>query len=109
GEKIPIEHGGGLHHWLRERHRRQLDRKPARLQDAAPYVLRPRAQVSVAGVDVTPRVDDTDDRLAAPILRIVAELAQPRAMAERTQVVDAEPAMAAEFFRTFMRHGGGRS
>ena len=41
---------------------------------------------------------------------VVADLAQPRAMAERAQVADAEPAMAAQLFGTFARgHLGDHS
>src|SRR5580658_4193525 len=64
-----------------------------------------RAQMAVAGVDVAPRVDDADDRLAAPVGGVVAELAQPRAVAEGAKVVRAEPAMAAQVFRTSAGHG----
>src|SRR5262249_59851155 len=53
-----------------------------------------------------PGVDDADDRPARPIVGVVAELAQPRAVAERAQIVDAEPAMAAQIFRTLASHGG---
>ncbi len=39
--------------------------------------------------------------LPGPVVGVVADLAQPRAMAERAQVADSEPAMAAEIFRPF--------
>ena len=61
----------------------------------------------VAEIDVAPGVDDPDDRLAAEIGRVEAALAQTRAVTEGAQVVDAEPAMAAQFFGTFTRcHSG---
>src|SRR5712692_7915020 len=63
-----------------------------------------RAQVRVAGVDLAPGIDDADDRPAGPVVGIVAELAQPRAMAERAQVADAEPTVAAQVFRAFPMH-----
>src|SRR5262249_31557177 len=71
----------------------------ARLQHAALDVLGARAQVAVAGVDVAPGVDDADHRLAGPVGRVEAHLAPPRAVAERAQVVDAEPAIAAQWLR----------
>ena len=86
-QEVAIEHGGRLDERLGQRHRRQLERKSARLQHAALHVLGARAQMRVAGVDVAPGVDDADHRLAVPILGVVAELAQPRAMAERAQVL----------------------
>src|SRR5579864_6982147 len=55
----------------------------------------------VAGIDLAPGVDDADDRLAGPILGVIADLAQPRAVAERAHVVGPEPAMAAQILRTF--------
>ncbi len=66
-QQVAVEHGGGLDERLRQRHRRQLDRKAAGLQHAALHVLGARAQVRVAEIDVAPGVDDADDRLAGPI------------------------------------------
>ena len=68
GEEIAVEHGGGLDERLGQRDRRQLQREAAGLQHAALDVLGARAQVRVAGIDVAPRIDDADDRLALPIL-----------------------------------------
>src|SRR6185295_10990497 len=96
-----IEHGGRLHHHFGERHRGQLDREAAGLQHAALHLLGALAQVRVARIDVAPRVDDADHRPAGPVGRVVADLAQPRAMAERAQVADPEPAMAAQVFGAF--------
>ena len=92
GEKIAIEHGRRLDERFGERHRRQLDRKPAGLIDAAFDVLGAVAQMPVAGVDLAPGIDDADHRLADPIGAVIAELAQARAMTERPQIVLAEPA-----------------
>src|SRR5258707_9848767 len=92
---------------LRQRHRRQLDRKASGLQHAALDVLRPRAQVSVTGVDLAPGIDDDDDGSAAPVGGIITELAQPRTVPERAQIVDAEPAMAAQIFGTLTVHRRG--
>ena len=100
-EEIAVEHRRGLHEGLRQRHRRKLDRKAAGLQHAALHVLGAVAQVRVAEVDVAPGIDDADHRLAAKIGGIEAALAQARAMPEGAQVVDAEPAMAAQVFGTF--------
>ena len=81
--------------------RRQLDRKAAGLQNAALYVLGARAQVRVAEIDVAPGIDDGDHRLAGEIVRVIAALAQARTVAEGAQVVDAEPAVAAQVLRGF--------
>ena len=86
-EEVAVEHGRGLHERFGQRHRRQFDREAARLQDAALHVLGTLAQMAVAGVDVAPGIDDADHRLAGPVLAVIAELAQPRAVAERAQVV----------------------
>src|SRR6202040_666684 len=88
-----------------------LDGKAAGLVDAALYVFRSRPQVAVASVDIAPGVDDTDDRVAAPVGAVKTELLQPRTVAERAQIVLAEPAVAAEFFgRLFLgrRHAWTR-
>ena len=100
-QEVAIEHGGWLHERLGERHGRQLDRKAARLQHAALDVLGARPKMRVARVDLAPGVDDADHRPAGPVVAVVAELTQPRAMTERAQVADAEPAMAAQILRSF--------
>ncbi len=105
GEEIAVEHGRRFDERLGKRHRRQFDRKAAGLIDAAFDVLGAVAQMAVAGVDVAPGIDDADHRLADPIGAVVAELAQPRAMAERAQIVFAEPAIAAQFFGRFFLGG----
>jgi len=103
-QKIAIEHGRRLDEWLRQRHRRQLDWKAAGLQHTALDVLRPRAQVRVTGVDLAPGIDDADDGSAAPVGRVITELAQPRTVPERAQIVDAEPAVAAQVLGTLTVH-----
>ena len=95
-QEVAVEHGGGLDERLGQRQRRQLDGEAAGLQHAALHVLGARAQVRVAGVDVAPGVDDADHRLAAPVLGVVADLAQARAVAERAQVLHPEPAVRAQ-------------
>ena len=105
GEEVAVEHGGGFYHRLGKRHGGQFDRQPAGLQHAALHVLGACAQMAMAGVDVAPGVDDADDRLAGPVRRVIAELPQPRAMPERAQVVDPEPAMAAQLLGAFAGHG----
>ena len=99
-QHVAVEHRRGLDESLRQRERRQFDRKSAGLQYAALDVLGARPQMHVAGIDLAPGIDDADDRLAAPILGVIADLTQPRAVAERTQVIDAEPAVAAQVLRT---------
>src|SRR5579863_167907 len=58
--------------------------------------------MAVAGVDIAPGVDDADHRLANPVGAVVARLLQARAMAERAQVVFAEPAIAAQVLGRFL-------
>src|SRR5262249_6858286 len=106
-QKIAIEHGRRLYERLRQRHRGQLDWKAAGLQHAALDVLRPRPQVRVTGVDLAPGIDDADDGSAGPVGGVITELAQPRAVPERAQIVDAEPAVAAQIFGTLTVHCGG--
>ena len=101
GEEVAVEHGRRLHERLGKRHRRQLDRKAAGLPDAALHVLGALAQMAVARIDLAPGVDDADHRLAGPILAVIAELLQARAMAEGAQRLGAEPAVAAELFGGF--------
>ena len=103
-QEIAVEHGRRLDEGLGQRHRRQLDREAAGLQHAALDVLGARAQMRVAGVDLAPGIDDADHRPAGPVVGVVAELAQARAMAERAQIADAEPAMAAQIFGTLAVH-----
>src|SRR3954447_23871778 len=55
----------------------------------------------MARIDLAPGIDDADHRLALPVIGVVADLAQPRAMAERTHVGNAEPAVATEVFGLF--------
>jgi hypothetical protein len=63
-------------------------------------------QMAVAGVDLTPGIDDADNRFAHPIGAVITELAQPRAMSERAQIVAAEPAIGAQLvWRSCFAHG----
>ena len=96
-EEISIEHGRRFDERLGERHCRQFDGKTAGLPDAAFHVFGAVAQMPVTSVDVAPGVEDADHRLAGPIVAVVAELPEPRAMAERAQIIAAEPAVAAQF------------
>jgi hypothetical protein len=102
-QKVAIEHGGRLDERLGKRHRRQFQRKAARLQHAALDVVGARAQMRVAGINVAPGIDDGDHGLAAPIACVIADLPQARAMAEGAQIAHPEPAMAAQIFGTLFR------
>ena len=108
-EQIAIEHRRRLLERLGERHRRDLDREAPRLPDAALHLLDALLEVAVAGIDVAPRVDDRDHRLAAIIVRRVAHLRGARAMPERPEVVHAVPAVAAQLLgraTTTLAHDG---
>jgi hypothetical protein len=76
-QEVAVEHGRRLDERFRQRHRRQFDRKAAGLQHTALDVFGARTQVGVTGVDFAPGIDDGDDGPAAPVVGIVAELAQP--------------------------------
>src|SRR4051812_45887880 len=52
----------------------------------------------VAGIDVRPRVDDRDNRLARIVASVVAHLRGARAMTEGAQVLCAVPTVAAQLF-----------
>ena len=66
-QQVAIEHRRRLLERLGQRDRRHLDRKSARLPDAALHFLGALAEMRVARVDVAPRVDDRDHRLAEVI------------------------------------------
>jgi hypothetical protein len=95
GQEVAVEHGGGLHQLLAQRHGRQLGGEAAGLQDAPFDVLDPLGEVGVAGIEVVPGVDDADHRAAGELLAPEPHLLGPGAMAEGTQVVGSEPAVAA--------------
>jgi len=59
---------------LGQRDRRHLDRKAARLPDAALYLLGAHAEVGVARIDVAPGIDDSDDGLPEKLLPGVSHL-----------------------------------
>src|SRR4029079_5726431 len=81
--------------------RRRARADAARVQHAALHLLGALAQMRVARIDVAPRIDDADDGAPGPVGRVVADLEQSRAVAERAQVADPEPAMAAQVFGAF--------
>src|SRR5277367_80427 len=105
-EEISIEHGRRLDVGLRQRERRQLDGKPARLQDAAFDVLDAGLEMRMALGEVRPGVDDADEGLAGIISRRIAHLVHARALPERAKVVAREPTGGAQVFGSFPRHGG---
>ena len=96
GEEIAVQHRGRLLHGLGERHGRHLQRETARLPHAALHLLGALPEMRMAVVDVRPGIDDRDHRLARVVGAVVAHLRRARAMAERAQVLDAEPAVANE-------------
>src|SRR5690606_11530728 len=64
--------------------------------DAALDLLDALLEVAVAGIDVAPGIDDGDHRIARIVGAVIAHLRGARAVAERTQVLDAVPAVAAQ-------------
>ena len=97
-QHVAIEHRRRLDEAFRERERRQLDGEAAGLEHAPLHVLDPLLEVDMAGVEVGPGIEDGDDRLAPPVLRRLAHLHEPGAMAEAAQVVGREPAGGTEVF-----------
>jgi len=72
----------------------------AGLPDAALDLLCPNPEVGVAGVYLTPGVDDRDHGFAAVIVRGVSYLLGARAVPEGAQVLHPAPAVAAQIFGT---------
>jgi hypothetical protein len=98
-EEVAVEHCGGLLERFRKRLHRQLDRKATGLPDAPFDFFHALLEVRVARVHLAPRVQDRNHRLACILLTAVAHLRRARTVAERTQVIHAIPAVAAQFFR----------
>ena len=95
-EQVAVEHRARLHEGLAEREQRDLHGEAARLPDAALDVLGAQAEMRVARVGVAPGIQDRDDRLAGDVLRAEPGLLRARAMTERSEIVAAEPAVAAQ-------------
>ncbi len=105
GEQVAIHHRARLHERFAERQQRDLHRESAGLPDAALHFLRSCAEVRVAGVGVTPGVEDRDDRLAADVVEAEARLLHAGPVSERSHVVLAEPAMASQIRWLLPRSG----
>src|SRR5690606_3663614 len=101
GQQVAIQHGGRLLERLGQAHRRHFHRKAARLPDTALDLFHTLLEMAMAGVDVAPGVDDGDDRLAGIVGAVIPHLRGARPVAERTQVFDPIPAMAAQIFGAF--------
>ncbi|MCY1303093.1 hypothetical protein D9M70_527850 [compost metagenome] len=102
-QHVAIEHGGGFYEVLRQRNCRQLNGEPTCLQDATLDILDSGLEMSVARVDVRPRVEDGNDRFASPISRRVPHLHDSGAMSKPTQVVRRKPARTSQIFG-FLSH-----
>ena len=102
-EQVAIEHRRRLHEGLAEREQGDLHREAAGLPDAALDVFGAQPEVCVAGVGVAPRIEDGDDRLPAHVVGAEALLARARPVSRRSQIVFAEPAVAAEIGRSLAR------
>ena len=104
GQQVAVKHGGGLDDGLGQRDRRQLDRETTRLQNAALDVFDALLEVTVAGADIAPGVDDGDHGFAHPVIGAVAQLHHARAVTKRAQVVRRHPARTAQFVVGFACH-----
>ena len=103
-QEIPIEHRRRLHQRFTERDNRHFDREPTRLPDTSLYLLGAQTQVRMTGIEVAPGVEDADHRLADVFLVGEAHLLGAGTVAERPQIVDAEPAMRSEGLRRASGH-----
>ncbi len=106
-QQVAVEHRRRLLENFGERDGRHFQRKPARLQHATLHFLRALPEMRMARVDVAPRVDDRDDRLALVIGARIAHLRRARMVAERAHVVVAEPAVRAQVGGLLARAHGG--
>src|SRR5947207_7469895 len=84
--------------------RRHLERKAARLQHAALHFFGALAEMRVARIDVAPRVDHGDDRLAGIVGARIAHLRNARVMAEAAHVGFAEPTVRTQLLRFLATH-----
>ncbi len=100
-QKIAVKHRRRLRQHLPRRHHRNFHRMPARLQNTPLHRIRRQPQMHVAGVQITPRVQNPDHRLAYNILTPPPRLLRPRAMAKGSQFITAIPAPGAKLFRSF--------
>src|SRR3546814_13342950 len=78
-----------------------LEREAAGLPDPALLLVGADAQMGMTGIDVRPGVDDADDGLPGEIAGVIPHLLQSGAVAERAQVLDAEPAVASQLLWPF--------
>jgi hypothetical protein len=107
-KQVAIEHGRRLLERLGKADRRHLDGEPARLPDAAFDFFNALLEVRVARIDIAPRIDDRDDRLARVVASVKAHLRGARTVAERAQILHAVPAVAAKLLGSFFARCGGR-
>src|ERR1700738_5366716 len=68
------------------------------------HIFRTLSQMAVARIDVAPRVDDGDDRLARIVSLHAAHGRGPRPVPARTQIVRTKPAVTPQRFRILRRH-----
>ncbi len=94
-QHVPIEHGGRLDEYLRQRQGGQFDGKSAGLQDAALHIVHARLEMRMAGLDVRPGVHNGDDGPSQIILRGIPHLHDALAVAGGAQIVRFEPARTA--------------
>jgi hypothetical protein len=93
-QQIPIQHCGRFHHDFCKRQHREFHRESTRIPDAAGNGLSPLAQMTVAGAQTIPRVQNGDDWLAKKLRAIQANLLQSLAMSKRPKIVFTEPTIA---------------
>ena len=60
----------------------------AQVQNASVYILYAVAQMRMILVDVTPCFDNSNNRALIPILKVVPDLKQTRAVPECAQIID---------------------
>src|SRR2546425_6576355 len=86
-----VEHRGGAHQGLAERHDRELERKAPGVEDAVAHVVGEDAEVRVAGSQLGPGVADADHRAAVEHVLRHAAVLHPAAIDEAVDVLASEP------------------
>ena len=99
GEEIAVAHRSGLHEGFTQAHDGHFDGRSTCLPDAALDLLGPLPEVGVAGDELVPGVEDSDDRFTGELLAVQSKLLVARAMPESAQGIGTEKAVAAEVFR----------
>ena len=100
-QQVAIQHGGGLDVLFGQRLRRQLKRKPTRLQHTALHVFHTLLKMTVARIDIRPSINNANDWFTGPVFGAIAHLHGARTMAKRAQIIGGKPACTAQRLGSF--------